>query len=77
MHRLLKPGGTLALTSWEHYLSAAFVRDPVADYRPLLHQAGLGDVLIYERQPQAMRRAVGRRIIEHEEDIKKVSINCI
>jgi hypothetical protein len=72
MARVLSPGGVVALTSWEHYLPAAFVKDPVADYQVLMQQAGLEKVLVYERQPHTLREAVGKKVLEQQEKIEKV-----
>ena len=62
----------MALTSWEHFQAAVFVKDPVSDYQHLMQQSGLGEVLMYDRQPHTMREAVGKKVIEQQEQIQKV-----
>lgn len=73
--RLLRPGARFVLTTWEHYTPSRVVqpyRDPVADYRPLLTQAGF-DIEAYEESPDWQRRdrAVIERTIEAETELRE------
>jgi SAM-dependent methyltransferase len=71
--RLLRPSARFVLTTWElHAPSQAMqpFRDPVADYRPLLNEAGF-DVESYEETPdwEARDRTVIEGMIEAEAEL--------
>jgi ubiquinone/menaquinone biosynthesis C-methylase UbiE len=46
--RILRRGARLVFTSWEQHIPMPFVKQAIADYRPLLEKAGFA-VLAYER----------------------------
>jgi SAM-dependent methyltransferase len=47
LHRVLRPGGTLVLTSWDYFRQPEGRPPQVDDHRPLLRAAGF-DVITYE-----------------------------
>lgn len=60
---LLRPGGRLVFTSWEQHIPMSFVKQPVANYRPLLESAGF-EISLYEYLPhsEALMLAIYERV---------------
>ncbi|MBI1761330.1 MAG: class I SAM-dependent methyltransferase [Acidobacteria bacterium] len=61
--RILHPGAPLVFTSWEQHIPMPFVKQPVADYRPLLEQADFA-IETYEHLPhsEALMKDIYARI---------------
>jgi ubiquinone/menaquinone biosynthesis C-methylase UbiE len=50
--RILRPNARFVFTTWEQHIPMPFVKQPVADYRPLLEQAGFA-VESYDSLPHS------------------------
>lgn len=61
--RILRPAGRFVFTSWEQHIPIAMIKQPVADYRPLLTDAGFA-VESYEclTHSEALMKTIYERI---------------
>jgi ubiquinone/menaquinone biosynthesis C-methylase UbiE len=61
--RILRPGGRLVFTSWEQRIPMAFVKDPIADYRPVVEAAGFAiESYEYLDHSEGLMNAIYERI---------------
>lgn len=61
--RILRPGGRFVLTSWEQHIPMAMIKQPVADYRPLLTDAGFAvESYDYLTHSEALMKTIYERI---------------
>ncbi len=68
--RILRPGGRLALTSWDYHAQPAGRPPQLADHRPVAEAAGFR-VLAYDETPGWREREerFGRLLLEHVEEV--------
>lgn len=70
--RVVKPGARFVFTDWDRDLARPGTPSPVADYKPLLRNAGFS-VETYDELPgeEAKRRAIYERYIAYESALRR------
>jgi SAM-dependent methyltransferase len=74
LRRILRPGGRLALTSWDYHTQPVGRPPQLADHRPVAEAAGFR-VLVYDETPgwRESEDRFGELLLEHVEEIAAAS----